>query len=377
MLFVSRMRKAPIFAVVISSVVLGSLALTSATPKDTPSAPVSSSDLQAFAALEPIDTHAHVFKDDPHFRDFLLSLHLHLLDIVVANKEDTAFADLRSKTAAAMKFVKDSKGQAALCTTFDPFKFSDPTFATDAVRQLNEDFTQGAIAVKIWKNVGMELKDQSGRFVMPDDPRLDPIYQDIATRGKTLVAHLAEPDSCWQPPNKNSPDSRYYNEHPEWYMFKQPDHPKKATILQARDHVLERHPQLRVVGAHLGSLEMNLDELGKRLDRYPNFAVDIAARTVYLTIQPRDRVRQFLIKYQDRILYGTDLALQPSQDTGAIEGSWAKQYATDWAFLASNRTVTYRGRQVQGLALPPEVLKKLYHSNAVQWIPGIVPQTVN
>jgi len=91
--------------------------------------------------------------------------------------------------------------------------------------------------------------------VLPDDPRLDPIYQDIAAHGKTLIAHLAEPDSCWLPPNKNSPDYSYYSEHPEWYMFKQPDHPKKAAIIEARDHILERHPQLRVVGAHLGSLE--------------------------------------------------------------------------------------------------------------------------
>ena len=88
------------------------------------------------------------------------------------------------------------------------------------------------MAVKIWKNVGMQLKDQSGRFVMPDDPRFDPIYQDIAAHGKTLIAHLAEPDSCWLPPNKNSPDYSYYSEHPEWYMFKQPDHPKKAAIIR-------------------------------------------------------------------------------------------------------------------------------------------------
>lgn len=156
-------------------------------------------------------------------------------------------------------------------------------------------------------------------------------------------------------------------------MFKQPDHPKKATIIQARDHMLEQHPQLRVVGAHLGSLESNLDELGRRLDRYPNFAVDVAARTVYLTLEPRDKARRFIVKYQDRILYGTDLGLSGRQDTATAEDSWAKQYATDWAFFSSNRTLIYRGRQVKGLALPPSVLRKLYHYNAIHWIPGIVP----
>src|SRR5947209_4127406 len=182
-------------------------------------------DRDAFTSMEPVDTHAHAFKTDPEFYAFLQRMHLHLLDIVVANKEDTAFPALEPKIMAAKAFVQGSSGHAVLCTTFDPFRFSDPKFAEAAVAQLNRDFADGAVAVKIWKNVGMELKDASGRFVMPDDPRLQPIYQDIAAQGKTLIAHLAEPDSCWQPPNKNSPDYSYYSEHPQWYMYKQPDHP--------------------------------------------------------------------------------------------------------------------------------------------------------
>jgi predicted TIM-barrel fold metal-dependent hydrolase len=300
-------------------------------------------------------------------------MHLHLLDIVVATTENGAgLPDVESKIAAARAFVKDSNGTAALCTTFDPFKFNNASFAEDAIRRLNRDFAEGAVAVKIWKNVGMQLKDSSGRFVMPDDPRLQPIYEDIAARDKTLIAHLAEPDSCWQPPNKNSPDYEYYSEHPEWYMFRHPDHPAKATIIQARDHILEQNPKLRVVGAHLGSLESNLDELGRRLDRYPNFAVDVAARTVYFTLVPPEKAREFVMKYQDRILYGTDLGLHSGQDARAAVRSWTEEYAADWAFYSSERTFTYRGRTVKGLGLPPDVLRKLYHDNAVHWIPGVV-----
>jgi predicted TIM-barrel fold metal-dependent hydrolase len=332
-------------------------------------------DLRAFTALEPVDTHAHAFKVDPKFFDFLRKMHVHLVNIVVANKEDANFPQLEAKIHRGKAFVKASGGQAVLCTTFDPFKFSDPNFAANAVRQLNRDFAWGAVAVKIWKNVGMELKDQSGQFVMPDDPRLEPIYKDIAAQGKTLIAHLAEPDSCWQPPNKNSPDYSYYNEPPEWYMFKQPDHPRTAAIIQARDHMLEENPNLRVVGAHLGSLETNLEEIGRRFDRYPNFAVDVAARTVYLTLQPREKARQFLIKYQDRIVYGTDLSLYDRQNTQTAEKTWEKQYATDWAFFSSDARLEYEGRKVQGLALPADVLRKLYHDNAVHWIHGVVPET--
>ncbi len=370
------MRPTPIVCLgaAVLSMLIGSLTLNSARAlPDDAGQTFAAPDLKAFTAIEPIDTHAHVFKVDPTFDDFLQRLHLHLLDIVVATKEDVAFPDLESKISAAWAFVKDSRGHAVLCTTFNPFKFSDTTFAADVLRQLNRDFAQGAVAVKIWKNVGMELKDRSGHFVLPDDPRFNPIYDDIASHGKTLIAHLAEPDSCWQPPNGNSPDYNYYREHPEWYMYRHPDHPAKAAILQARDHVLAAHPQLRVVGAHLGSLEMNLDQLGRTLDRYPNFAVDVAARTVYLTIQPREKVRQFLLTYQDRIVYGTDLGLSPSQNAATAAKSWEKQYAADWTFFSSSKKVTYRGRQVQGLELPQPVLRKLYHDNAVRWIQGVVP----
>lgn len=325
--------------------------------------------------MEPIDTHAHVFKSDPDFYAFLRRLHLHLVDIVVANRDESTFPSLEPKIEAAEAFVDGSHGHAVLCTTFDPFKFSDGDFASNAIRQLNRDFARGAVAVKIWKNVGMELKDQSGHFVMPDNPRFEPIYKDIAAHNKTLIAHLAEPDSCWQPPNKNSPDYRYYNEHPEWYMYKQPDHPRKATIIEARDHILAENPHLRVIGAHLGSLETNLDAIAERFDRYPNFAVDVAARTVYLTLQPREKARQFIIKYQDRIVYGTDLALSPQQNTAAAEKNWERQYTQDWAFFSSDGMVDYRGRKVQGLALPQQVLHKLYHENAVRWIPGVIPET--
>jgi predicted TIM-barrel fold metal-dependent hydrolase len=270
--------------------------------------------------------------------------------------------------------VKGSNGRAVLCTTFDPFKFSYADFAKQATQQLNADFADGAVAVKIWKNVGMELKDSKGAFVLPDDPRLQPIYQDFAAHGKTLVAHLAEPDSCWQPPDKNSPDYRYYQQHPEWYMYTKPDHPSKQAILQARDHVLENNPTLRIVGAHLGSMETNVDEIARRLDRYPNFAVDTAARVIYLALQPREKVRQFLIKYQDRILYATDLEFYPRQKTEETMTEWQTRYLTDWRFFSSDSTVDYHGHKVRGLHLPAGVLRKIYHDNAMRWVPGIVPQ---
>ena len=326
--------------------------------------------LQAFAAMEPVDTHVHAFKSDPAFTDLLARLQLHVLDICVADTQGI-YNDLATEVARAKGFVESSTGHARLCVTFNPFTFQQKDFAQNTVKRLQQAFADGAIAVKIWKNIGMELKTADGKYVMPDDPAFAPIYRAIAAENKTLVAHVAEPSSCWQPPNPDSPDYDYYRENPEWYMYLHPDHPRKEVILAARDHLLEQNPKLRVVGAHLGSMETDVDEIARHFDRYPNFAVDTAARMEYLMIQPREKVRNFLIKYQDRVVYGTDLEFLANESTAEALKDWQDTYARDWKFLATDQMLQLRGREIEGLNLPEPVLRRLFHDNAVRWIPGI------
>jgi len=324
-------------------------------------------ELQAFAALDPIDAHVHLFNTDPAFVSLLTSLHLHVLNIIVVDDKDGFAQGLPPRLGFGWNVVKASEGRALLCTSFDPFKFQEPTFAGDTIKQLNQDFADGAIAVKIWKNVGMELKDRQGEWVMPDDPVFSPIYKDIAAHDKTLIAHLAEPDGCWQPP-----DAPYNNckNHPNWYMYGRKDAVSKAAILAARDHVLERNPKLRVVGAHLGSMESDVDQIAQRFDRYPNFAVDTAARVKFLAMQPRDKVRAFFLKYQGRILYGTDLDAFPNENPTEGIRKWQQTYMKEWKFFATDEAQEFQDHQVKGLKLPEAVLRKLYHDNAVRWIPG-------
>src|SRR5271155_2201991 len=331
-----------------------------------------SEELRAFAAIEPIDTHVHAFRSDPEFTDLMSRLRLHLLDICVADNHGI-YGELATELARAQGFVASSQGHARLCVTFDPYSFQRKGYAQNTVKQLHQDFAEGAVAVKIWKNIGMEIKTPDGRYVMPDDPIFEPIYRAIAAENKTLVAHVAEPSSCWQPPNPDSPDYDYYKENPQWYMYLHPDHPRKEVILAARDHLLAENPKLRVVGAHLGSMETDVDEIAKRFDHYPNFAVDTAARMEYLMIQPREKVRNFLIKYQDRVVYGTDLEFLHDESTADALKDWQETYARDWKFLATDQMLPYKGRQIEGLNLPEPVVRRIFHDNAVRWIPGIAP----
>ena len=330
-------------------------------------------ELAAFSALEPIDTHTHIYKSDAAYFALLRKLHLHILDIVdVSDNGDPERRDLAKEQRDVFAVANDGHGHVAVCTSFDPYRFNQPDFATEAIETLNRSFAQGAIAVKVWKNVGMEVKDARGNYILPDAAPLEPIYRDIAQHHKTLVTHVADPDTAWEPYEPAKPDSAYFAHNPQWYMYKIPGSPSKAQILRARDHLLEMNPDLRVVGAHLGSMEGNIDELARHLDRYPNFAVDLASRIDYLAAVPPRTLIAFITKYQDRLIYGTDDSIYPEQNAAQASLEFEESYANDWRFLATHEKARYDGRVVQGLALPMPILRKLYHDNAVRWFPGIL-----
>jgi len=327
--------------------------------------------LESFAAFQPIDAHVHVFKTDPAFQALLERLHLTILNILVVDDTLPYRKQLKPQVDDALALVHASHSHVALATTFDPYKFNDASFTSDSIKQIDENFAAGAVAVKIWKNLGMEIKNADGKFVMPDDPKLQPIYQDIAKHGKTLLTHVAEPDVAWGPPDPADPSWSYYQENPQWFLYNKPGFPSKQTILDARDHLLAANPNLRVVGVHLGSMEKDLDNIARHLDQYPNFAIDMAARMEYLMMAPTDKVRAFLIKYQDRVLYGTDLDMLATADVTESLKEWQSTYIRDWKFLATGESFESEGRKIHGLKLPEPILHKILRENAKHWIHGL------
>lgn len=333
--------------------------------------------LKSLAALRPVDVHVHVFKTDPAFQSMLEKLNLKLMNILVMDDTLSYRKELQPQIADAWKLVRSSKGHVALCTTFDPYKFNDPTFPKEAIQQIEGDFKDGAIAVKIWKNIGMEIKDANGKYIMPDDPKFAAVYAGIQKHGKTLMSHVAEPNVAWGPPDPSDPSWPYYKENPQWLVGDKPGFPAKNTILEARDHILQQNPKLRMVGVHLGSMEKDLEGIASRFDRYPNFAIDTAARMEYLMLMPPDKVRAFLIKYQDRVLYGTDLDMIADAKVDEEVKSWEGVYARDWRYFATGETFELNGKKVQGLKLPEPVLRKIYRANALHWLPGLGQNMAN
>lgn len=326
------------------------------------------------APLPRIDAHVHVAPPPEAFLSLLDRLDVRLVNVTVVDPHAPGFDRTEPQTGLAMEAVRQSRGRIAWIATFDPSGFETPGFAAGVEAELLRAFEQGAVGVKIYKSIGMDLQAADGRYVLPDDPAFSPILDLIQKQGRTLLAHLAEPRSSWLPLDPNDLHYGYYRDNPDWHMYRHPERPSWQDIIAARDRMLEAHPGLRVVGCHLGSMEHDVDVIAERLERYPNFVVDTAARMPDLMVQPRDKVREFLIRYQDRVLWGTDLMELTWADPNQVLARWESVYDRDWRYLATTGPIRLGGeRVVQGLGLPEPVLRKIVHDNALRWLPGLQP----
>lgn len=336
-------------------------------------------------SIKKIDIHTHVQSDAPFLRQIMDSLNFKFATVCVGG---LAPEKMNRQIEAAKEFCPKYPRYYAWITTFDLTDSDKPGWTEKVIKNLKDDFDHGAIGVKIWKDIGMELKDSEGNYIQVDDPMFTPIFNFIAKEGKTVLAHIGEPITAWMSPKPGN----YWDKHPEYSFYDKADKPSYSDIMSARDHVIERHPDLRFVGAHLGSLEFDVDEMAKRFEKYPNFAVDIGGRTRYLLWQARGKVRSFLIKYQDRIMYSTDkfggLINAAGEELSAEEIEMSRKqilkrykffstyYATDeeipWSDnIIGDNPVDGPTYTVQGLDLPKEVLDKIYYENAVKWFNGV------
>jgi predicted TIM-barrel fold metal-dependent hydrolase len=327
---------------------------------------------QDFNRIEKIDAHVHLHGLADEFMAQAITDHFRVLTI---NVDYPDFPPIEEQLAAALSLRQRYPHQVAFAATFSVENFASPDWAAQEVRRIQSALDQGAVGVKLWKNVGMDLKD-GDRYVMPDDPRFEPILSAIEHAHGVLIGHQAEPLNCWLPFGQMTvlSDREYFAQHPQYYMHDHPERPSHEQILAARDRMLLAHPDLRFDAVHLASLEWDVKRIAQFLDRFPNAVVDMSARTSHLerqAVKSPGRVRAFLIRYQDRILYGSDEEYGPAEaDPGAIQ-SVHDAWFNDWLFLATDHRLHSQEfpYAYRGMHLPKAVLDKIYRANAEREFP--------
>jgi len=321
-----------------------------------------------FQRVDKIDAHVHLHGPADRFMAQAIADRFRVLTI---NVQYPDFPPIAEQQREAVSLRERYPGWVAFAATFSTEGFQAPGWSESAVRHIDEARAQGAVGVKMWKNIGMVLRNPDGSYVMPDDPRLGPVIAHLERASLVLLGHQAEPRNCWLPLEKMTVrgDRDYFREHPQYYMYQHPEMPAHDTILAARDRMLRAHPQLRFDAVHLASLEWDVDRVADFLERFPNAVVDLAARLVHLEYQAasnRQKVRRFLIRYQDRVLYGSDDSYGPDDADAHAVAEVHAGWVEDWRFLATSAHMHSADFDAafRGLRLPRTVVDKIYRRNA-------------
>lgn len=255
------------------------------------------------------------------------------------------------------EMVKPYPGRFLVFTQIDWSKIDDPAFTQEMVAQLNDAVKRGARGLKVLKDLGLGVRDNSGKLITVDDPRLDLIWEECGRLGIPVSMHVTDPEAFFHPIDNTNERYEELIEHPDW-SFYSPQLPSKEAILAARDRVFARHPHTTFVALHMANWPENLDYVSGVLEKYPNVLVEFGAREAELGRQPR-RAHEFFLKYQDRIMFGTDNEV--TEEMYRNHFRWletADEYFDYWGYPGQGRWKIY------GMELPDTVLEKIYHRNA-------------
>jgi Amidohydrolase len=242
---------------------------------------------------------------------------------------------------------------------------------------LKRSAAAGAAGVKVWKDLGLEIEDGDGAILMPDDPRLGPLWDTAAEVGIPVWWHVADPVAFFRPVDGRNEAYEQLLERPDW-SFADPRFPRFERLITAMERVVAAHPATTFVAVHGGCYAENLGWVAGMLEQHPNFHIDIAARIAQLGRQPR-AFRDLVVRFPDRVLFGTDtLPSTPggyTSDTGLADG-YRRHFrfleTADEHFPHDSEEPSSGGRwRISGADLPDEALSAVYGGNAARLVPQL------
>lgn len=227
---------------------------------------------------------------------------------------------------------------------------------------LREAHAAGARGLKIFKSLGLTIRDSTGKLVPVDDARLDPIWELCGELGMPVLIHSADPVAFFKPIDASNERAMQLLRHPDWSFFG-PQFPTWNEVIAQRNHAIEKHPRTTFIVAHLGESGNDLAQLAGWLEKYPNMFVDLSGRENELGRTPYAS-RKFLIRHADRVLFGTDrYPGRPDQPRYRI--LYRMLETDDEYFDYFDHPFPPGGEwKIYGLYLPDDALEKIYNGNA-------------
>ncbi len=226
--------------------------------------------------------------------------------------------------------------------------------------QLAASAAAGARGVKVWKDLGLQVRGASGELVMPDDPRVAAVLQVAGELNLPVLIHTADPVAFFEPLTRANERWDELQVHPEWW-FGGSGMPSFGYLMDRLDGLLTRCPGTTFIGAHVGCWAEDLDAVGRMLGRHANWTIDIAGRLGELGRTPGD-FRSLVEDFPDRVLFGTD-CFPPTADDYARHRHFIE--TTDTGFDYSGDPTPPQGNwTIDGAGLDARLLPGLYDNNA-------------
>ncbi len=245
-------------------------------------------------------------------------------------------------------------GRFELWCGLDYTGYKEPGFADKIIAELVRCHDQGAVGVGELgdKGKGLYYSKPQAIGMHPDDKRMDPVWEKCAELRMPVSIHVADPIWMYEP--MDSTNDGLMNAI-LWRLDNKPDIAGHDEMVDILERTVKNHPNTVFIACHLANCSNDLGKAGALIDKYPNLFMDIGARFGEICAIPR-AARRFLVKYQDRIVYGTDL------------GRSADMYRTTFRLLETSDEHIYIPRYnyhwaFSALELPDSVLEKIYHSN--------------
>ena len=243
----------------------------------------------------------------------------------------------------------------------------DGGFVDRCIRTLEEEVRQGALGLKLTKELGLRFHLRDGQMIPVDDRRLYPIWSRAGDLGIPVLIHTSDPVGFFLPADERNEHLPTLRKYPGWSFHG--SHFSKKELLEQRTRMIADHPGTRFILPHVANNPEDLDWVSALLERQPNVFIDFSARLDELGRQPYT-ARQFLIRFQDRVLFGSDMPISPEMYRAYFRFLETRDEYFDYpGYLGESDNETRW--KIYGLYLPDDVLRKIYHGNALRVIPGL------
>jgi amidohydrolase family protein len=246
-----------------------------------------------------------------------------------------------------------------------------PGFERELERGVRVAAAHGAVGVKVWKNLGLWLRDASGRRVGVSDPRLAGLWATAGELGLPVAIHTGDPPAFFAALSDDNPRIAELRRHPDWW-YGGGEFPSLARLHEELELVVAQHSATRFIGVHFGCF-MSWADVRRMLDAYPNYHVDTAAAIADMGAGDVAAVRDIVLAHRQRVIFGTDLLRTQTiemPDLGAERWSLRDYFERHWRFFETSEAglehpMPDQGAwSVTGLGLPADVLARLYVENA-------------